>query len=131
MPVPFDLPEVHEGEPLSAGWLNNLRRLVVGALKISFDPKAGFIATTGASGTHVTLHREGEVYFGKLPSGGIAAGASGDVTLYTDATMATLTSPAITVKVYNPWSQAAPTLAKCTFALRGGVNGLIGWDCAP
>jgi hypothetical protein len=130
MPIPFDIPEVHEGEPLSASWLNSLRRLVIRAIKLSFDPASGFIVAQGEYGTHVTLHREGEVNFGKLPSGGIASGASGDVTLYQDATMATLTSPAITVKVYNPWPDAAPTLGKCTFALRGGKYGLIGWECS-
>jgi len=129
MPTPESIPEVKEGEPLSAGWLNLLRRMVIRACKLSFDPKAGFVVAQGDYGTHVTLHREGEVFFGKLPSGGIAVGASGLVTLYTDATMATLTSPAITVLVWNGQDTAATSLKKCTFTLRGGVYGLIGWTC--
>ncbi len=64
----------------------------------------------------------------RLPSGGIASGATGVVTFYT----AWNTLGSATATVRNPWASAAPSLRKCLVGRVSGVAemAVISWDCA-
>ena len=64
----------------------------------------------------------------RLPSGGIASGATGSVTLYT----AWNTVGSTTITVRNPWATAAPSMVKCVVGRVAGVDeiAVIQWDCA-
>jgi hypothetical protein len=48
-----DLPDLREGDPLSASWLNGLRDLVVSALVHIFG--AGFVGVVGPNGSAISV----------------------------------------------------------------------------
>lgn len=64
----------------------------------------------------------------RLPSGGIASGATGTITFYEDET--TLSTE--TASARNPWATAAPSLRKCVVGSLVGIDGWVVkyWDCA-
>jgi hypothetical protein len=65
--------------------------------------------------------------FARLPAGGIAPGATGVVTLYTDH--ATLGTATMTVR--NQWDTASPSLKKCLVGPIVGIGqGIVSWDCS-
>jgi hypothetical protein len=66
--------------------------------------------------------------FARLPSGGIASGATGTVTFY--SAWNTLGSNTATVR--NQWATAAPSLKKCVVGRVAGVAeiAIISWDCS-
>ena len=104
-------------------WIKRDRIIAGVGVAIESTPAGRKIsAGAGASGSSTGMA------LARLPSGGIASGATGSVTLYT--AYDTLGSTTITVR--NQWATAAPSLRKCLIGRVAGVDeiGIVTWDCA-
>ena len=89
------------------------------------SPGSGLLATQTADGLVMrVVPAAGLPKRGMLPVGGIAAGATGTVTL--DA-------GSVDVEALNGWDTAAPASTKCMVGLVEGADGVrlevIVWDC--
>ena len=104
-------------------WLRRDRIIAGVGVAIESTPAGRKIsAGAGASGSSTGMA------LARLPSGGIASGATGTVTLYT----AWNTVGSTTITVRNPWATAAPSMVKCVVGRVAGVDeiAVIQWDCA-
>lgn len=124
-------PRLKDGQQLEPQHINmiyaELERWnkTIGAGGIVFENRvSGPVISGGGSGM---IAGEGE-RLAKLPSGGIASGATGTVTFYEDET--TLSTE--TASARNPWATAAPSLRKCVVGSLVGIDGWVVkyWDCA-
>jgi hypothetical protein len=123
-------PEAKEGQALSASWLNDLRACVAEALKRAGIRVAGLDGSQGVHGTTLAgvSASGGTILVGKAPGGGIAAGATGTITLYQYGSLTTL--GAQTLVVYNPGPDALPANRKVWIGeANGKANSVLWWSC--
>jgi hypothetical protein len=119
-------PRQRRGRVIRAETLNGTARQAEAVGRIQVGQGGRQISLLGTP--HAIPAGEGlAILFGKATSG-IPAAGSADVTLYRDASMASLST--YTVKAHNGWGDPVPTNARCVLASYGGKIGVVTWECA-
>lgn len=120
----FD-PNTYKGKSFRAvlsgliSWVNRDRIVV--------SPGSGLRVSQSTHGRMLTAAGASPMTLAQLPVGGIAAGATGTVTVYEDYN--TLGSTTLTVR--NPWDSDTTDNLKCAIGRMVGVQDLavLWWDC--
>jgi hypothetical protein len=121
------LPKQDRGRPIKAA---DLRAVAKAAEGLARQQLGGVLAQTSIAGVPLSLAggTSGLILLGKAPGGGIAAHATGTVTLYEYGSHTTLS--AATLEVTNPWPDACPGNHVVTIATVNGVpNSALTWSC--
>jgi hypothetical protein len=103
--TPEDLPELKEGDELSAGWLNTIRRALIDPA-IDVDPESGLTATVDGRRTTIGISGPNQAYVvktnGTITARSGATYGTGNAYIQTDTGSALANGPAVVVKNLIP-----------------------------